>query len=91
MDMEGQIEKHGFYTTRFVEAFTEDSAKEIALEEFIAEQKWQDVVGGLKNPPNDPPRLSVEDDLEQIDSFDGMENRYPGYALFKEDENESNL
>ena len=91
MDGEGQTEKYGFFTSRFVEAYTKDSAKEIALEEFIKEQKWQDVINRLRNSSNDPPQLTVEDDVDQLDSFDGIGNRYPGYALYKEDEKEWNL
>lgn len=92
MGVERQIEKYGFYTTRFVEAYTADSATEIALDEFVAERKWQDLVGGLRNARSDPPRLTVErSDIEQLDSFDYVENRYPGYALYKEDGEESDM
>ena len=85
---DGQLEQCGFYAPRFVAAYTENAAKGMALEEFIAEPKWQDFLGGLQNPLNDPPQLAVDDEVDQIESFGGITNRYPGYALYKESKGE---
>ena len=81
IEIDGKIDKHGFYTPRFIEAYTEDSAKELAREEFITEQKWKDLQTVLKNVKDDPPQLEIEE-IKELPSFDGIENRRPGYAFY---------
>jgi hypothetical protein len=87
LEIDGDVQRQAFYTPRFVEAYTQDSAKKLALENFIAESKWQDVLGGLHNPPDQPPQLQVEE-VEEIGTFEHVTNFYPGYALYEEDKEE---
>lgn len=84
LEIDGNVQRHGFYTPRFVEAYTQESAKELALENFIAEPKWQDVLGGLHNPQEQPAQLQVVE-VKEIGTFDHVTNFYPGYALYEED------
>jgi hypothetical protein len=53
--------KYGFYTNRFVEAKDESSAANVAIAEI---QSKPSVRERIINPPNDPPRILVDNIIE---------------------------
>ena len=52
----------GFYVTAFVEAESSEAAEEAAVDLLRASPKLR---GGILNPPDDPPRMFVEQ-IEQL-------------------------
>jgi hypothetical protein len=81
IDIDGEVGKHGFYTTRYVEAADPESAAELAVER-LREDRHIDTIG--MNDEDDPPRVEV-DEVEEIESFAGVKNLRPGLAIYSED------
>lgn len=78
----GQIERMGFFTTRWVEARNKQEAKKIAIEHIEHELATLEI---LCNSPKDPPILVV-DKTQEVDSFG--DNIVPGKGFtFYKDEN----
>ncbi len=81
LDVDGEVGRHGFFTTRFVEAQDLDAAVETAIEHLRRERDVDNI--GL-NGSDDPPRV-VAEKIEEIPSFDGVESPSPGLAFYSED------
>jgi hypothetical protein len=60
--------KRGFFTNKFVEAEDERTAELLAVNELRAKLSLRDVV---RNLPNDPPRILVEE-ITEVASFNGL-------------------
>ena len=79
---EGKIEKFGFYTSRWVEA-TSPTEGEKSVIELIKQDS--SLKGVILNPERDPPVLYVEE-INEIESFAGVDPPGSGYSFFAEKE-----
>ena len=79
-EWEGQKRKMGFYTTRFVEAETAETAKTVAI---TAVRELPKLRAAL-NDPSDPPRVEAER-VEPLDSSQPIERHTTGLVLYAED------
>jgi hypothetical protein len=70
----------GFYTMRYVEAEDEGEAEARAVDLLRQDTRLREVV---LNDPSDPPMLFAEE-IDELDSFDGIESLTPGLAFFDE-------
>ena len=80
--LDQEIERLGFYTTRYVEA--EDSA----LAEFMAVELIQndkDLNQNVTNTPENPPMLYAEEILE-LESFGDVNPPGGGYSFYRYDQ-----
>jgi len=69
VEMDGVIEKHGFFTVRSVSADDPAAAESMAVQVLRDDQKLR---GLIKNTPDDPPTMSVNEIIE-IETFDPNE------------------
>ncbi len=81
IDLDDQLTQMGFNTTRYIEASDERNACIEAVDSLKKEEKF---MRGMRNLENDSPRFVVED-LEVMESFEGIENLRPGFAFFEEE------
>ena len=81
IDRGAGLENCGFITTRFVEAADPQEAELAAV---ASVRRREDIKPMLRNPANNPPLLDLEE-IEQIDSFEGIENLEQGLIWYKED------
>ena len=70
----------GFYTTVFVEAFTPADAEVRAIDVLREDAHLRDI---MLNMADDPLRFSV-DEVQEIESFDGVLLPRVGLALYEE-------
>jgi hypothetical protein len=80
IDTGGRLAKHGFFTTRFVEAADSAAAENAAVQMIRDTQRLRDLV---RNAPDDPPIMDVTSVIE-LASFVGIENLEPGFMWFEE-------
>ena len=80
LDLNGLVEKVGFYTTRFVEAENESQAEDNAISTVRADPQLCDVV---LNPQSDTPMLFVEE-ITELDSFEGFGVPGAGFSFYRE-------
>jgi hypothetical protein len=80
IDMDGRMAKHGFFTTRFIEAADSGAAENAAVQMIRETQRLRDLV---RNAPDDPPVMDVTE-IDQMESFDGIENLEPGFVWHEE-------
>src|SRR3954451_23860759 len=80
LDVEGRVARHGFFTTRFVEAVDPTAAENAAVRMIRETQRLRDLV---RNTSDDPPVMHVVQ-VVGLDSFDGVENRGPGFVWYPE-------
>ena len=80
LNTDGEV-KRGFYTTRYVEAADRDTAEQRAVGAFRDEGRLR---GLVLNDPSDPPMLFA-DEIDEIETFDGIESLTPG-LVFHPDE-----
>lgn len=71
----------GFYTTRYVEATDESEAEARAVDLLRQDARLREAV---QNDPSDPPMLFAEE-IDELDSFDGIESLTPGLAFFDDE------
>ena len=76
-----QSQKHGFYTTRFVEAENEGEAEEKAVGMLRNDSNLRDKVS---NAVSDPPKMFVEKIVE-LNSFEGIDLPGTGYTFYVEE------
>lgn len=81
VDFEGRVAKHGFFTTRCVDAADPAVAENAAVQMIRETQQLRDLV---HNTSGDPPIMEVTQIVE-LESFDGIENREPGFVWYVED------
>src|SRR5436305_14868743 len=68
LDMDGDVQKLGFYTTLFVEGDDRCTAEQNAISSLRDDPELQDIV---RNESSDAPMLFVEQ-TEEMDSFAGL-------------------
>ena len=73
-----QVESLGFYTNAFVEAESPEEAELAAVKTVRQSRKLRDAVG---NPPDDPPRIFVEEIQEIADWPADTARPLTGFAL----------
>ena len=71
----------GFFTTRFLEAEDERDAELRAVDTLRRDAKPR---GNVLNDPADPPLIFAEE-IDELDSFDGVESMTPGLAFYKDE------
>jgi hypothetical protein len=80
IDAAGHVAKHGFYTIRFVEAIDPAAAENSAVQMIRETPGLRDLV---RNTSDDPPVMDV-DQIVELESFDGIEHREPGFVWYAE-------
>jgi hypothetical protein len=78
--VDGVTQRHGFFTSVFVEADSTEQAETLAVSLLQADPK---LVGLAQNPADDPFRLVIEE-THEIGSFAGVKLPRTGLALFPE-------
>jgi hypothetical protein len=78
--VDGVTQRHGFFTSVFVEADSPEHAGTLAVSLLQADPK---LVGMAQNPADDPFRLVIEE-THEIGSFAGVKVPRTGLALFPE-------
>ncbi len=81
LQLEQKIERCGFYTTRYIEAISEEEAEVAAITLVQSDEELRDMA---LNEFEDPPRVFV-DGVEELESFDGLELPGSGYTFFVDD------
>lgn len=81
LKLEGKWEKLGFYTPRFAEAADDVLAEQVALEEFRASRKYQELLERSLNSADDPPTISGEE-ITQVSGRNGK--AASGLAFYRE-------
>ena len=81
MTVDGTTKRLGFYTTRFLEAPDKEEAEQKAVESLRQNERLRN---GVLNDRSDPPLLFAEE-IEEIPSFDGIENRDLGLGFFEDE------
>lgn len=76
--MDGDIGRYGFYTTRYVEAINDEEA--IAMAMSLIKDELETI---SLNDPDDPPILQTEE-IDLLDSFEGIKTPGTGFSLYKE-------
>jgi hypothetical protein len=84
LNHEGKLQKHGFFTTRYVEANNPEEAELKAVDLIKTDSKLTESV---KNDRADEPMIYLEE-LFEIESFEGENIPGTGYSFFLEDEPE---
>ena len=79
VDVEGRIEKHGFFTVRFIEATDAAAAENEAVEMIRKAEPLRELV---RNTPEDPPILDVTQIVE-LECLDGTEDQEPGFIWYR--------
>ena len=80
LDVESRVGKHGFFTARFVEAANPAAAENAAVRTIRETPRLRKLV---RNTSDDPPIMEVTQIVE-LESFDGIENREPGFVWYVE-------
>src|SRR5688572_9237026 len=83
-----RIAKHGVLVVRFVEAIDDVLAGHTALEDFQSEPKAEELSNRLLNSDNDPATFEISK-VEELDSFDRIENLKPGLIFYPESQSNS--
>ena len=83
IEMDGLPEKIGFFQTIFVESNDPESA-ELEAVRIIRTGDLRELV---RNEPNDPPMLYLQE-LDELESFEGIETLVQGRSFFPMDEPE---
>ena len=81
INMEGKPQRHGFYTTRWVEAENPDDAELKAVENIKADSELKKCV---LNDKDDPPMIYLEE-IYELDSFNGVNPPGKGFSFYLED------
>jgi hypothetical protein len=77
VEIDGVLQRLGFYATRFIESEDDEAARTVAMDSVWAElQPW------LQNPPDFPPTLTIEsvDETARVVSS-------PGFTWYPDEEN----
>ena len=77
---ENEIRKHGFYTTRLIEARDEEEAESKAVEML---RNDPDLVALTRNERSDPPMMYVGE-IEELMSFGGFNAPGSGFSWYPE-------
>ena len=80
LEVDGGVAKHGFFTTRFVEAVDPGAAENAAAGMIRETERLRNLV---RNTSDDPPVMDVTLIVE-LESFDGIDDREPGFVWYEE-------
>jgi hypothetical protein len=75
----GEIRKHGFFTTRFVEAFDKDEAEARVMDMLRVELKTL-----VQNEKSDSPMMFVEE-IEELERFGEFKVPGAGFAWYPDE------
>ena len=78
INIDGKEQKHGFYTTIFVEAKDEEDAEQRSIRLLRDDPKLQE---STLNNKSDSPTMYVEE-IEELESFDGLNLPRIGFSFF---------
>ena len=82
IEINGVMSKHGFYTTRYVEAADPDAAELVAMD--LVRQR-RDIASNLKNVAPDLPMMYAEE-IEELDDFEKGDSSNHGFSWYIEEE-----
>jgi hypothetical protein len=82
LEMDGEAQKLGFYTTRFVEGNDRCTAEQKAISSLRDDPELRDIV---RNESSDAPMLFVEQ-IDEIDSFAGLHLPGTGFSFYRDGE-----
>ena len=80
VERDGRVAKHGFFTTRIVEASDPVAAEHAAVPMIRETQRLRDLV---RNDPGDPPVIDVTSIVE-LESGEEVESRETGFVWYEE-------
>ena len=80
LEVDGVAKRVGFYTVRYVEARDEEDAERRAYNS-VQQNEW--LGNAVRNDQDDQPMLFA-DDIEELASFDDIDEETPGFAFFNE-------
>lgn len=80
LNMNDEAKKYGFYTTRFVEAQSQEEAENVVINILRDEPK---LTGIVLNEREDPPMMYIVE-IEELDHFDDQHTLATGFAFFPE-------
>lgn len=81
LDLDGTVQKHGFFTTRYVQASDEEEAELNAVDLVRNDDQ---LLTAVKNEKTDPPMIYL-DEIEELDSFEGIKVLGAGYSFYTDD------
>ena len=81
LEVEGTIQKLGFYVTRFVEAENQEEAELLAVQQIREDEK---LTRNVRNIETDPPMIYLES-IDELTSFEGVELPGTGYTFYPGD------
>lgn len=79
IEMDNELGKYGFYTTRFVTAADESEAEKLAVEMLRIELRKS-----VMNDKSDSPVMFVEE-IEELKSFDGLNSPGTGFVWYPDE------
>ena len=82
IDMNGEVSKYGFITYRYIEANDPQEAELQVMQMLRETEKLRNMV---QNTKEDPPEMYMTE-IEEIESFDQIEEMEPGFIWYKEQE-----
>ena len=80
IDMDGKVAKHGFLQNIFLEAESPEQAEDLSVQKIRGNE---DLKAITQNPKDDPPVIVLEE-MNELESFDGVEAMESGKAWFRE-------
>lgn len=80
LSVDGKVAKHGFYTTRFIEADSPIEAERLAIDDLRHLPRLTRV---LRNADTDPPLIEAEE-ITEVNPDSPIEDEPPGLAFFLE-------
>ncbi|MBI5232910.1 MAG: hypothetical protein HY880_00995 [Deltaproteobacteria bacterium] len=78
MELEGKIEKLGFYAARWVQA---DNIQEAEIKAVNLVREDKSLGAAIRNEMSDSPMIYI-DSLTEIDNFDGIDVPGTGYSFY---------
>ena len=84
IESEGKLQKHGFYTTRYIEAKNPEEAELKAVETI---KNDRELIDAVKNERSNPPMIYLEE-LYELESFEGLNSPETGYSFYIDDGND---
>ena len=84
IEYEGKLQKHGFYTTRYIEAENPEEAELKAVEAIKSDKK---LIESVKNYRADAPMIYLEE-ISELETFENVKPPGSGYSFYIDEENE---
>jgi hypothetical protein len=86
LNLNGEDQRLGFYTTVFVEGENEEEAEERAIALLRDNQEF---ARSILNEKTDSPMMFVEE-ITELESFDGLHLSRTGFSFYREADKEAN-